>query len=83
MSYVATIKRMSDGTSIDVHMDEPWSLMRYKHTDPSCDCWRASAFGDRGVPCGNARYRVKITLPDGSVPYNEIDGEDAAKCIQK
>lgn len=79
MSYVATVRRVSDGATVDVPMDFEWTkedgwtdLYWWEEGNFSCDCNRAGLVDDADESCGDSRYRVRITLPDGSVPYDEI-----------
>lgn len=80
MSYVATIKRVSDGVCVDVPYEYEW-YKEDQHSDQfwweegnfACDCNRAMQYGDEDESCGNNRFQVKITLSDGTVPYDEID----------
>ncbi len=78
MSYTATIQRVSDGQCSEVEM--PYEWQKENHTDEfwweegnfACDCNRAGLVKDADESCGQSRYKVRITLPDGSVPYDEI-----------
>lgn len=78
MSYVATIKRVSGGVCIDVPMDLEWDYVNdhsqfwWEEGNFACDCNRADTYGDEDQTCGSSRYLVRIMLPDGSVPYDEI-----------
>lgn len=87
MSYIATIQRVADGVQVDCPMEElDWhdsSEFWWSEGNFACDCNRADCFhralsGEEvDEECGHERYRVRITLPDGSVPYDELAGDDA------
>lgn len=85
MSYIATIQRVSDGALFEVPMEYEWykkakhvgdydttDLCWWEEGNFACDCNRAILVGDSDETCGDSRYLVRITLPDGSVPYDEI-----------
>lgn len=87
MSYVATIKRVSDGVCIDVPMDLEWdhvdghSEFWWEEGNYACDCNRAMEYGDEDQSCGDSRFLVRITLPDGTVPYDEIGAVSGASLM--
>lgn len=85
MAYTATIQRVSDGALFDVPMAFEWFKATVRLTDEfwwsegnfACDCNRAILVRDPDESCGHSRYKVRITLPDGTVPYDEITPEVA------
>jgi hypothetical protein len=89
MSYTVTVQRVADGALFDVPLPYEW-VKTADYTDQfwweegnfACDCNRADLVDDPDETCGDERYRVRITLPDGSVPYDEI-GAPADSTPQK
>lgn len=81
MPYIATIRRVSDGVQADCPMKSDWddlSEFWWSEGNFACDCNRGDCFHraltseDTDEECGDDRYQVRITLPDGTVPYDEI-----------
>ncbi len=79
MSYIATIQRVADGQLFEVPMPYEWDKgdgytdqFWWEDGNFACDCNRAGLVKDTDESCGDVRYRVRITLPDGLVPYDEI-----------
>ena len=83
MPYVAHITRVADGETRTRIFDDDWddegSEFWWSQGNYSCDCNRYLEFERAGGhepdiddgACGEGAYRVKIVLPDGSVPYWE------------
>lgn len=81
MPYVATIQRVSDGQLFEVPCEFEWDKgdgwtdeFWWSEGNFACDCNRAMQANDPDESCGHGRFRVRITLPDGTVPYDEITG---------
>lgn len=82
MPYTATIQRVSDGKLFEVPLEFEWNKgddatdqFWWEDGNFACDCNRAGLINDEDESCGDSRYRVRITLPDGTVPYDEIGGQ--------
>ncbi len=83
MPYTAIIKRVSDGKEFTVPFEFEWKKeggytdqFWWEEGNYACDCNRAGSVNDEDESCGSSRYLVKIILPDGSVPYDEISPEE-------
>lgn len=59
--------------------DEGCDTFLWSEGQKGCDCNRALCFGwaagepNRDRACGSERYYIRITAPDGTVLYDELD----------
>ncbi len=84
MAYTVTLQRTIDGALFTHEMDFEWYKddrsddFWWREGNFSCDCNRSSLAKDEDESCGHSRYKVRIMLPDGTVPYDEIAAEKTA-----